>query len=72
MDILGLDKLEPRLATSVQSIADGLEKNVSTLLTTTAANLEAVVGNLIQNTAIKGSITVTIDVDLALAPKLRA
>ena len=76
MDILGLDKLEPELATAVQSIASELEKNVSTMLTAAAANLETNVAGVIQNTALKGTVTIgpftigpiPIDVDLALAP----
>jgi hypothetical protein len=76
MDILGLDKLEPQLATAVQSIASELEKDVSTMLAAAAANLETNVADVIQNTALKGTVTIgpfaigpiLIDVNLALAP----
>jgi hypothetical protein len=76
MDIVGLDKLEPKLATAVQSIASELEKNVFAMLTAAAANLETNVAGVIQNTSLKGTVTIVpftigpirIDVDLALAP----
>ena len=67
--------MEPKLAAAVQSVASELEKSVYTTLTATA-NLETNVAGVIQNTALKGAVTIgpfcigpiRIDVDLALAP----
>jgi len=66
MDLLGLDKLEPALAAQVQTIANGLEASVQAGL---AATVTEVTG-LVQNMRLKG--TITINVDLALAPGVAA